>query len=66
MCGRVKDGDCRWNDGGLVLCHTIRSGVVAAGERHPDRPYIYCGESDEPKDLGSGYQSTSLMTDLRS
>ena len=52
ICGRVKDGDCRWNDGGLVLCHTIRSGVVAAGERHPDRPYIYCGESDEAQGFG--------------
>ena len=52
MCGRVKDGDCRWNDCGLVLCHTIRSGVVAAGKRHPDRPYIYCGESDEAQGFG--------------
>ena len=52
MCGRVKDGDCRWNDDGLVLCHTIRGGVVAAGKRHPDRPYIYCGESDEAQRFG--------------
>ena len=52
MCGRVKDGDCRWNDDGVVLCHTIRGGVVAEGKRHPDRPYIYCGESDKAQGFG--------------
>jgi predicted P-loop ATPase len=52
MCDRVKDGDCRWNDDGLVLCHTIRGGVVAEGKRHPDRPYIYCGESDKAQGFG--------------
>ena len=26
--------------------------MVAAGERHPDRPYIYCGESDEAQGFG--------------
>ena len=52
MCDRVKDGDCRWNDDELVLCHTIRDGVVPKGHRHPERPFIYCGESDEAQGFG--------------
>ena len=52
MCGRVKDGDCRIAEDGKVLCHTIRSGVVAKGKRHPQHSYIYCGESDEGQGFG--------------
>ena len=52
MCGRTKDGDCRIKDTGMVLCHTLRDGVVRKGKHHPDRPYIYCGESDEAQGFG--------------
>ena len=52
MCGRVKDGDCRIAEDGKVLCHTICSGVVAKGKRHPQHSYIYCGESDEGQGFG--------------
>lgn len=52
ICDRVRDGDYRWNDDRLVLCHTIRGAVVAPGKSHPDRPYIYCGESDEAQGFG--------------
>ena len=66
VCGRVKDGDCRIAEDGKVLCHTIRSGVVAKGKRHPEHPYIYCGESDEGQGFGIWLQSTWLMTNLKS
>ena len=51
VCDRTKDGDCRILDFGLVLCHTIRNGV-APGKQHPDRPYVYCGHSDEAQGFG--------------
>ncbi|MDO6353258.1 AAA family ATPase [Synechococcus sp. YX-04-1] len=36
----------------MVLCHTVRDGVVPKGLQHPDRPFIYCGESDEAQGFG--------------
>lgn len=51
VCDRTKDGDCRILDSDLVLCHTIRNGV-APGKQHPNRPYVYCGHSDEAQGFG--------------
>lgn len=51
MCDRTKDGDCRILDSGIVLCHTILNGV-APGKQHPERPFVYCGHSDEAQGFG--------------
>ncbi len=51
VCDRTKDGDCRILDSGMVLCHTTLNGV-APGKPHPDRPFIYCGQSDEAQGFG--------------
>ena len=51
MCDRTKDGDCRILDTGIVLCHTILNGVDL-GKKHPDRPFIYCGQSDDAQGFG--------------
>ena len=52
MCDRTHDGDCRILDTGIVLCHTELNGVKK-GERHPERPFIYCGHSDEAQGFGT-------------
>jgi len=52
MCDRTKDGDCRVADNGFVLCHTELNGVKK-GERHPERPFIYCGQSDKAQGFGT-------------
>ena len=62
VCDRTKDGDCRILDFGLVLCHTIRNGV-APGKQHPDRPYVYCGHSDEAQGFGK-WKPEHLCIDL--
>ena len=51
MCDRTKDGDCRIADNGMVLCHSIQNGVDK-GKHHPERPFIYCGQSDEAQGFG--------------
>jgi hypothetical protein len=51
MCDRTHDGDCRILDNGYVLCHTHLNGVDP-GKRHPERPFIYCGHSDEAQGFG--------------
>ena len=51
VCGRTKDGDCRTLDSGLVLCHTTLNGV-GIDEKHPDRPFVYRGHSDEAQGFG--------------
>ena len=62
VCDRTKDGDCRILDSGLVFCHTIRNGV-APGKQHPDRPYVYCGHSDEAQGFGK-WKPEHLCIDL--
>ena len=52
ICDRTKDGDCRITDTGLVLCHTELNGVKK-GDRHPERPFVYCGHSDEAQGFGT-------------
>lgn len=52
MCDRTHDGDCRITETGMVLCHTELNGVKK-GERHPERPFIYCGHSDEAQGFGT-------------
>ena len=52
ICDRTKDGDCRITDEGLVLCHTELNGVKK-GERHPERPFIYCGQNDKAQGFGT-------------
>ena len=52
MCDRTKDGDCRITDNGIVLCHTELNGVKK-GERHPERPFIYCGHSEKAQGFGT-------------
>ncbi len=52
MCDRTKDGDCRVADNGFVLCHTELNGVKK-GERHPERPFVYCGQSDDAQGFGT-------------
>ena len=51
MCDRVHDADCRITDDGLVLCHTHLNGVKK-GEKHPERDFIYCGQSDDAQGFG--------------
>lgn len=51
MCDRTKDGDCRVVDTGIVLCHTELNGVDP-GQHHPERPFVYCGYSDEAQGFG--------------
>lgn len=51
MCDRTHDGDCRVTDQGMVLCHTQLNGVPL-GKRHPERPFIYCGHSDDAQGFG--------------
>ena len=52
MCDRTKDGDCRILDTGIVLCHTILNGV-APGKQHSERPFVYCGQSDDAQGFGT-------------
>jgi predicted P-loop ATPase len=52
MCDRTKDGDCRILDSGLVLCHTVLNGV-APGKQHSERPFVYCGQSDDAQGFGT-------------
>ena len=52
MCDRTRDGDCRILDSGIVLCHTILNGV-ARGEQHSERPFVYCGQSDDAQGFGT-------------
>lgn len=51
VCDRTRDGDCRILDSGMVLCHTVLNGVPL-GKQHPDRPYVYCGHSDDAQGFG--------------
>jgi predicted P-loop ATPase len=51
MCDRTKDGDCRILDSGMVLCHSVLNGVPK-GKPHSDRPFIYCGQTDEGPGAG--------------
>ena len=51
MCDRTHDGDCRVLDSGMVYCHTELNGV-RKGQQHPDRPFVYCGQSDEAMGFG--------------
>ena len=52
VCDRTRDGDCRILSTGIVLCHTTLNGV-AIGKQHPDRPFVYCGHSDEAQGFGT-------------
>ena len=51
ICDRTKDADCRIAPSGLVLCHTIQNGFKK-GELHPERSYVFCGQSDEGQGFG--------------
>lgn len=44
-------GDCRILSSGIVLCHSSQNGVER-GKQHSDRPFVFCGRSDEAQGFG--------------
>ena len=51
MCDRTHDGDCRESPEGVVYCHTELNGVKP-GRQHPERPYVYCGQTKRGHECG--------------
>lgn len=61
VCDRQHDGDCREDEDGVVFCHTQLNGVKA-GHQHPDRPFVYCGQTKRGHDCGI-WKPLHLCTD---
>ena len=52
VCGRTKDGDCRVNDAGLVLCHTHQGQGLKLGDPSPNGRYRFLKTSTEAQGFG--------------